>query len=287
MSADMIVFNNPEFGEVRRVEIDGEYWLVGVDVCRSLGYQKPHNALKKHVDREDSLKRGVLDAYGFEQPTIIINESGVYSLIFASKLPNAKKFKKWVTSEVLPSIRKTGTYTAPAAPAPAPMSPAQLIAAQAQILVDMEQKMLAIQDQTQAIQNQMEAARSQYDALSQKVDTAVKVLARPTEDHWRADVDEAIKELAKNMGWTHMTLRGRMYKDLEQKVNCNLQSRVDNLRARKKKQGCRHKDAMAFGKLDAIAADKSLRAAFELVLKEWQTRYMVMTDQQEDYVTVE
>lgn len=271
MSADMIVFNNPEFGEVRRVEIDGEYWLAGVDVCRALGYQKPHGALKKHVDKEDSLKRGVLDVYGIEQPTIIINESGVYSLIFASKLPSAKKFKKWVTSEILPSIRKTGTYTAPAT-ASVPMSPAQLIAAQAQILVDMEQKMAALQDQQTAMLDQ-------YSQLQSKVDTAVKVLARPSEDHWKADMDRAIKELCEERHLSDCATRGRMYRDLEQKVNCDINRRLAKLRERKKKQGCRHKDAMALNKLDAIAADKQLRAAFELVLKEWQARSIVIEGQ--------
>lgn len=104
------IFENPEFGQVRMVVIDGEPWFVGKDVASVLGYEKERNAIQRHVDEDDALKRGVTDSLGRTQETTIINESGLYALIFGSKLPNAKKFKNWVTSEVLPSIRKTGAY---------------------------------------------------------------------------------------------------------------------------------------------------------------------------------
>ena len=104
------IFNNPEFGDVRVVMQDGEPWFVGKDVAKILGYAKPLNAIATHVDEDDSLKQGLTDSLGRIQETIIINESGLYSLILSSKLPSAKKFKRWVTSEVLPAIRKTGGY---------------------------------------------------------------------------------------------------------------------------------------------------------------------------------
>lgn len=107
------IFENPEFGSIRTVEHCGETWFVSKDVAKALGYRDTADALKKHVDVEDKrlLKPG-------EMPTLkmsnygayVINESGLYSLILSSKLPTAKKFKHWVTSEVLPSIRKTGGY---------------------------------------------------------------------------------------------------------------------------------------------------------------------------------
>ena len=109
---EMMIFNNPEFGSVRTVCIEGEPWLVGKDVALILGYAKPNNALASHVDEDDSLKWGVIDSMGRKQETIIINESGFYSLVLSSKMPNAKKFKRWVTAEVLPTIRKTGGYVA-------------------------------------------------------------------------------------------------------------------------------------------------------------------------------
>lgn len=110
MDNQVEVFNF-EANEVRTVVIDQEAWFVGKDVADALGYSKARNALAKHVDEDDALKRGVTDNIGRQQEMTLINESGVYSLIFSSKLDGAKRFKKWVTSEVLPSIRKTGSYS--------------------------------------------------------------------------------------------------------------------------------------------------------------------------------
>lgn len=109
---EMLIFKNEQFGTVRTVEIDGTPWFVGKDVAACLAYSNTRDALAKHVDSED---KGVAkcDTPSGEQKMTIINESGVYSLIFGSKLPTAKQFKHWVTSEVLPTIRKTGSYSLP------------------------------------------------------------------------------------------------------------------------------------------------------------------------------
>ena len=103
------VFSNEKFGQVRGAMIDGEPWLVGKDVAERLLYSNPQKAIRDHVDSED---RGVneMDTPGGKQMVVMINESGLYSLIFGSKLDKAKEFKHWVTSEVLPAIRKTGGY---------------------------------------------------------------------------------------------------------------------------------------------------------------------------------
>ena len=109
MKNELKTFTNDNFGSIRGIEIDGEGWLVGRDVAKALGYKNISDALKKHVDEED---KGVAkcDTLGGIQEMTVINESGFYSLVLGSKLPNAKKFKKWVTSEVLPSVRKHGMY---------------------------------------------------------------------------------------------------------------------------------------------------------------------------------
>ena len=107
------IFNSPDFGDVRTVMIDGEPWFVGRDVAKALGYAKPEGAIRNNVDKDDTLTEGVIDSMGRSQDTIIVNESGLYSLIFGSKLESAKKFKRWVTAEVLPSLRKTGGYRVP------------------------------------------------------------------------------------------------------------------------------------------------------------------------------
>lgn len=107
---ELMIFNNPEFGNIRTMECDGAPWFVGKDVAEALGYAKPRNAIDTHVDPDDALKQGVTDSMGRTQEMTIINESGLYALILGSKLPTARKFKRWVTSEVIPSIRKHGGY---------------------------------------------------------------------------------------------------------------------------------------------------------------------------------
>ena len=110
---DLQVFSNSEFGNIRTATIDSEPWFVGKDVAQALGYGNARDAIAKHVDSED---KAVIQKSQFATLEIpnrglsIINESGVYALIFGSKLPSAKKFKRWVTSEVLPALRKTGRY---------------------------------------------------------------------------------------------------------------------------------------------------------------------------------
>lgn len=127
---DIQIFDNPEFGQVRTVVIDDEPWFVGKDVAGILGYKNPNEAIHDHVDSEDKFLRSergremlklfssvkeMQDELG-RQDNWFINESGVYSLVFGSKLESAKKFKHWITSEVLPAIRKTGGYQVPQSP---------------------------------------------------------------------------------------------------------------------------------------------------------------------------
>lgn len=143
---EVTIFKNPvhpEFGNLRTIEIDGEPWFVGKDVAAALGYTKERNALDKHVDKDDALKRGVTDSMGRTQQMTIINESGLYSLILSSKLPSAKEFKHWVTSEVLPSIRKNGAYIRNQEN----MTPEQLVAAgliAAQKIIESKEKEIAL-----------------------------------------------------------------------------------------------------------------------------------------------
>lgn len=109
---ELKIFENPEFGSIRTTMIDDEPWFVGKDVATALGYVNSRDAVSRHVDDED---KGVEfhDTLGGTQDMTIINESGLYCLILSSRLPSAKKFKRWVTSEVLPAIRKTGVYAIP------------------------------------------------------------------------------------------------------------------------------------------------------------------------------
>lgn len=107
---ELQIFDNEEFGEIRTVQLNNETYFVGKDVAEALKYNEPHKAIQRHVEEDDRIKHPVTDSTGRTQDTWLISESGLYALIFGSKLESAKRFKHWVTSEVLPSIRKTGSY---------------------------------------------------------------------------------------------------------------------------------------------------------------------------------
>lgn len=154
---------NFENAEVRTVEVNGEPWFVGKDVADVLGYAKARNAIAAHVDEDDALIQGVTDNLGRTQDTTLINESGVYALIFGSKLPTARKFKHWVTSEVLPAIRRHGVYAVDEVLA----NPDMLINALLELKQERQQN--ANLQQTIAVQNQqiaeMKPKASYYDVV--------------------------------------------------------------------------------------------------------------------------
>lgn len=120
---ELQIFKSEEFGEIRTIEIDNEPWFVGKDIAAALGYAAERNAIASHVDDDDKLTHKI-DASGQKREMTIINESGLYSLVLSSGLPNAKKFKRWITKEVIPSIRKNGGYLANQEN----MSPAEIVA---------------------------------------------------------------------------------------------------------------------------------------------------------------
>lgn len=239
---------------LRTIEKDGEIWWVLKDVCDVLGISHTE-AVAARLDSDEASQTGVIDSRGRKQNMLIINEPGLYSVILRSDKPEAKDFKRWVTHEVLPTLRRTGSYSMQDAQ---PMTPAQLLAAQAQVLVDMERRMNEMQTQTAA--------------LEAKVDTAMQALSRPSEDHWRDDMDRAVKDLCASLGWTLPGLQGRLYAELERAAGCNIGTRLSRLRTRKRKAGLRYKDVMLLTKLDAIAADKQLRAIFEGIVRSWQAK---------------
>lgn len=156
--SDIKIFDNPEFGKIRTIDRDGEPWMVGVDVAKALGYATPRNAIASHVDEEDktsALIRGAGSNY--KSMAILINESGLYSLVLYSKLPTAKKFKRWVTNEVLPSIRKSGGYIA----GQDQLTPEELMAKALQVanktLAEREARISAL-----TVQNAIMAPKAEY-----------------------------------------------------------------------------------------------------------------------------
>ena len=141
MNNELQIFNNSDFGNIRVVENGGEPWFVGKDIATILGYAKPENAIANHVDDEDKTSTLIQGSgSNYKSKAILINESGLYSLILSSKLPSAKKFKRWVTGEVLPSIRKTGSYGKP-------MSQLEIAQYSINLLIEQERKMKALEAQ--------------------------------------------------------------------------------------------------------------------------------------------
>lgn len=200
---DLQIFSNPEFGQVRTVELDGQPWLVGKDVAEALGYKNTKDALERHIDDEDKRQNdGVVihDSIGREQHPVIINESGLYSLILSSKMPKAKAFKHWVTSEVLPAIRRDGVY--------------QSVKAQQHI-------------------EQLEATNERLTAAIQAVSTAKAELAEVTamRDNFIKDRDDFKEHFQK---WKSLyggaCDRLRRAENLVQQAQDNLNSRIDQLK---------------------------------------------------------
>lgn len=146
---ELQIFNSPEFGQIRTIERGGEPWFVGKDVAGALGYSKERNAIATHVDEEDKKDAPIQGDLGGTQSMTIINESGLYSLVLSSKLPNAKKFKRWITSEVIPSIRKHGAYMTPDKLEQVLLNPDTLMQL-AQNLKDEQEKRRALQEQVEA-----------------------------------------------------------------------------------------------------------------------------------------
>lgn len=191
------IFNNKELGSVRVTEIDGEAWFVGKDVAVILGYSNPNDAILKHVDPED---KGVAkhDTPGGAQDLAVINESGLYSLILRSNLPKAREFKRWVTSEVLPSIRKHGVYA-----------------------VD---RVLEDPDMLIAALTELKEERKRADALSEKVDIQTQQIAemRPKASYYDVVLNSkglvAISVIAKDYGWSANHLNNYLHdKDVQYK----------------------------------------------------------------------
>lgn len=176
------IFNNPEFGEVRAVTIDDEPWFVGKDVAKRLGYSNPQKAIHDHVDDEDKTVNDSFTVNGTKGT--LINESGLYSLVLSSKLPTAKAFKRWITSEVIPTIRKHGAYITPETLQAAILNP--------DTMIQLCQQLKAEQDKNAALT----AANSKL--------TVDKQIMQPKADYFDELVDRnlltSFRETAKQLG---------------------------------------------------------------------------------------
>lgn len=219
---DLQIFNSPEFGAIRTIKKDGEPWFVGKDIAVALGYEKPTDAVRKHIDVED---RGIskMETPSGAQETTIINESGLYSLVLSSKLPTAKKFKRWVTSEVIPSIRKTGSYSVPC--------DLSRLSPEMQMLKLLTDK---------AIENelaQQEQAR-QLHQVEQKVEN-IRELVGINPNGWREDCRKLIVKIAYSMGGNEYIrdVNNEVFSLVDKRAGVSLETRLTNKRRRMAEEG--------------------------------------------------
>lgn len=255
---DLQIFNSPEFGAIRTIEKDGEPWFVGKDVAAILGYGDTDQALRKHIDDEDKLTRR-FDGSGQNRQMTIINESGLYSLVLSSKLPTAKKFKRWVTNEVIPSIRKTGSYSVPC--------DLSRLSPEMQMLKLLTDK---------AIENelaQQEQAR-QLHQVEQKVEN-IRELVGINPNGWREDCRKLIVKIAYSMGGNEYIreVNNEVFNLVDKRAGVSLETRLTNKRRRMAEEGVCKSKRDRLSKVDVIAEDKKLIEIYIKVVRELVVKY--------------
>jgi len=241
---------NYEDTTIRTLEIDGEMWFVGKDVTSILGYANASKALADHVDDDDKLNNETLSSLG-QRGGWLINESGVYALIFGSKLPTAKKFKRWVTSEVLPSIRKNGSYSIDTALTP-----------ELQVLIQHERMMQEQKKQLDAVQNKVEA---------------IQEIFTLTPENWKKDVRVAVGKLSMSIAEDYSMMQElyeQIYALLEDRAGADLEARLRNRRKRMEQNGSTKTAVKKITKLDIIEDDKKLKEIFTSILREMSAKYI-------------
>lgn len=250
---ELKVFNYQD-NEVRTVEINGEPWFVLKDVCAVLGIGNSRMVF----DRLDSDEKGVsqIDTPGGLQNVNIVNESGLYNVLLRSDKPEAKPLRKWVTSEVLPSIRKTGSY------AQKPLSPVEMFAMQAQINLEQERRLAAVENWQGELTLQVQHNSDAMDKV-----TAAYTAPLASGETWQESANRTVNSLVEQYGLNHQNFRRDIYAELEFTAGVDLQQRVTRLQSRMKANGATVTQCRAASKLTVIAQDKKLRAIFDSILR--------------------
>ena len=271
--ANIQIFTSPEFGDIRTVDQNGEPWFVGKDVAAALGYSDTFGALKKHVDEQDK-QNCQNDSFETPRGMTIINESGVYSLIFGSKLEGAVRFKRWVTSEVLPTLRKTGAYMAPADP----NLPPELAMVEG-LLNSMKQMYSTQQRHDKAIEQ-----------LTESMDTMKEVMTTDVNGDWRTACGHAIQAVARKLGG------GKAYEEAWNEVYTEMERngffvrrRLENRKKSAAAQGMSPTYVRKLNALDVIAdsKDKKLMSAFINATKKLAAAHSVRMDRLNELPAVE
>jgi len=245
----MQIFKNSDFGEVRTVTIESEPWFVGKDIAEALGYGNHRQALTTNVDEEDKVVHA-MDTLGGTQNMLVINESGLYSLILSSKLQNAKQFKRWVTSEVIPQIRKTGAYI----PDVSSLSPElQLMNA---IVIQMNNDARNMARLTNDVQEAKEEIQAIRDAI----------VINPKAE-WRKETGNILNRIGKNLG-DYSIPRKEAYEALKDRARCKPSVLINNLKKRALANGMQPSKVENINILDVLENDIRLREIYISIVKE-------------------
>lgn len=229
---------------VRTVERGGEPWFVLKDVCDVLGISNSRMVL----DRLEADEKGVsqIDTLGGVQAMNIISESGLYSVILRSDKPEAKPFRKWVTSEVIPSIRRTGEYRQKQ------LTPAEQLLAQAGVLVEQERRIAALEQSAEQTRKGL---------------ALIAAPAATGKDTWQEETCRAIRQMCVEYSLNFQTTTAALYRELEDRAACDLEARKRNLQKRLRASGATVAECKAVSKLTVIARNPQLREIFSAVLQ--------------------
>jgi prophage antirepressor-like protein len=245
---ELKIFENEDFGQVRANEINGELWLVGKDVALALGYSNTNDALIRHVEDED--RAGIVIHDGRQERSVVcVNESGLYSLILSSKLPTARKFKHWVTNEILPSIRKTGSYV------PEELSP------QLQFLITMELK-----------QKQLEVTIAE---TKQEVQAIRDTIVINPKAEWRKECGKILRAIGMQIG-DYRKPNEEAYKALEERGHCRPSVLLSNLQNRASRNGMAPSKICNLNLLDVLENEPRLKEIYISIVKEMAIKYKVV-----------
>lgn len=224
--------------QVRTILINGEPHWIANDICKILGFANPRETLKR-LDEDEVSSIDVTDSLGRNQNTNVINEPGLYSLILGSKKQEAKEFKKWITHEVIPSIRKTGSYSIPT-------SIEDLIIMQAQSVKELKE---------------------QVNYLGETVTTIQDTFLQRDED-WRKSINAMLNRAAFKLGGQYRDLRNRSYEMLEERGRCDLNRRLRHLLDRLEQNGATKTQINKTSKMDVIESDVRLKEIYTTIVKE-------------------
>ena len=262
MNENEIQVWNYESSEIRTVQVNGEPWFVLADVCKVLELSSPHKVAER-LDGDEK-GRNQIPTLGGVQEMAVVNESGLYTVILRSDKPQAKPFRKWVTSVVLPSIRKTGSYSVQQSNAFENLSP------QLQVLIQMETR----QKQIEARQAEQATALA---GLEQKLQNTCEVIALD-KTAWRKDSEHLINKIARATGDGYGGIRllyEEIYRSIESRAGVSLNTRLTNKRNRMAGEGVCKSKRDKLTRIDIIAEDKKLIEIYVAIVKELAVKYGV------------